>query len=96
MLFATTKISLSKVYSHLFFLFILEHFLIFLQDQIPHRSGIVCRENLIDYFGPFAARAFRAIDCPKRCINQCSYEQLLQVPAIGLANYLYPPHTYTI
>ncbi len=59
MLFATTKVSVSKVYSRLFFLFIPERFLIFLQDQIPHRSGIVYRENFIDYFGPFAARAFR-------------------------------------
>jgi len=49
-------------------------------QDLPPRGGLVSRANFTDYFGPFAARAFRS---DKISINKATRSQLEAVSGIG-------------
>lgn len=50
------------------------------EQELPPRGGLVSKANFNDYFGPFAARAFREY---KVDINKASRSQLDAVSGIG-------------
>lgn len=50
--------------------------------DLKFRSGLVCKENFDNYFGPFSSRAFRVY---KPSINSATRSQLTAIPGIGAA-----------